>query len=175
MHCSLHDGSYPCGCVRQRVFLMAGGAAPRNRGSDIEREIAAKLTDLGVPTRRVIGSGAHGHIDKRLKGDLQIGTFEGTDAGWLLTGEVKKRKDSEGFKVLEGWLGDNDLLLLRRNHREAYTFMPWDTLVPLLQAYYREQKLGMALNTRLRGLSDGDNICSCGNVSCPKHLHGGEK
>ncbi len=150
---------------------MSGGAAPRNRGSDIEREIAQKLTEVGVPTRRVIGSGAHGHIDKRLKGDLQIGTLAVPDGGWLLTGEVKKRKNSEGFKVLEGWLEDNDLLLLRRNYREAYAFMPWDTLVPLLQAYYQRQ---VAVLTPTPEVSDGDNLDDSSDVPSTEHLHGGE-
>ncbi len=150
---------------------MSGGAAPRNRGSEIEREIAKKLTDVGVPTRRVIGSGAHGHIDDRLEGDLQIGTLDNPDGGWLLTGEVKKRKNSEGFKVLEGWLRDNDLLLLRRNYREAYAFMPWRTLVPLLKAYYERQ---VAVLTPTQEEFDGDNLDSGGNLPSLKHIHGGE-
>ena len=117
----------------------------RNKGTRIEREIAKDLTKLGVPTRRVIGSGAHGKIDERLKGDLQIGTHGTHSAEWLLTGEVKARKSGEGFAVLERWLGDNDLLLLRRNNCEPYAFMPWNTLVPLLQAYY-EDEIGVSVD-----------------------------
>lgn len=140
----------------------------RDKGSRIEREIATKLTKVGVPTRRVIGSGAHGHIDSRLEGDLQIGTFGPHNAEWLLTGEVKARKNGEGFAQLEGWLGDNDLLLLRRNNSEAYAFMPWSTLVSLLQAYYGDE-----LNERVTHY--GDNQHGGGDMPSSEHLHGGEK
>jgi hypothetical protein len=76
-------------------------------------------------------------VDSRLQGDLQIGTFGPHDAEWLLTGEVKARKNGEGFKVLEGWLGENDLLLLKRNRQDPMAVMPWRTLVPLLEVYYK--------------------------------------
>jgi len=113
------------------------GKASREKGSRIEREIAHKLTEGGVPTRRVIGSGAHGGHDARLVGDLQIGTYG--DGHWLLTGEVKARKNGEGFKTLEGWLGENDVLLLRRNHQQPLAVMPWITFVSLLQAFYEDE------------------------------------
>jgi hypothetical protein len=143
----------------------------RNKGTRIEREIATKLTELGIPTRRVIGSGAHGHIDSRLEGDLQIGTHGPHDAEWLLTGEVKARKGAAGWKVLEGWLADNDLLLLRRNHAEPYAFMPWRTLVPLLDAFYREKKQHLTLTEK----TYGSDQHSGGDMSSTEHLHGGEK
>lgn len=140
----------------------------RDKGSRIEREIAHKLTDLGVPTRRVIGSGAHGKIDQRLEGDLQIGTYGPHGAEWLLTGEVKARKDGQGFAQLEGWLGDNDLLLLRRNNRDPYAFLPWSTLVSLLKAYYDDQ-----LNQRVNPY--GDNQHSGSDLFGNEYLHGGKK
>lgn len=111
--------------------------ASRAKGNRVERELATALTEAGIPTRRVIGSGAHGHIDARLEGDLQIGTHG--DGHWLLTGEVKARKDGAGFKVLETWLADNDLLLLRRNHAEPMAVLPWRTLLPLLKAFYYDE------------------------------------
>lgn len=117
------------------------GRAAKAKGSRVERELAKLLTGAGVPTRRVIGSGAHGGIDSRLEGDLQIGTYH--DGHWLLTGEVKARKNGEGFKVLEGWLGENDLLLLKRNNKEPLAVMPWRTLVPLLQAFYDSETEGL--------------------------------
>ncbi len=141
-----------------------GGRASRDKGSKMEREIAAKLSEAGVPSRRVIGSGAYGGLDSRLAGDLQIGTYGPQDGGgWLLTGEVKARKGGAGFTQLEGWLGDNDLLLLRRNNQEAFAFMPWGTLVPLLQAFYESE------------VNDGDNQHSSSSVSRPQRIHGSEE
>ena len=49
-----------------------------------------------------------------------------------LIAEVKARKDGEGFKTLEGWLGENDMLLLKRNNAEPLAVMPWDVLVTFL-------------------------------------------
>ena len=115
--------------------------ASKEKGSRIERELAKKLTDLGIPTRRVIGSGAHGHIDRRLEGDLQVGTYGAHAAEWLLTAEVKARKNGAGFKTLEGWLGTNDILLLRRNNAEAMAVLPWETFVSLLAAFYKERNV----------------------------------
>lgn len=116
------------------------GRASRDKGTRVERELAKKLTEVGVPTRRVVGSGAYGCLDSRLAGDLQIGTYgpEGTE-GWLLTGEVKARKGGTGFVQLDKWLGDNDILLLKQNNREPLAYMPWRTLVPLLEAFYRSE------------------------------------
>jgi hypothetical protein len=115
--------------------------ASRAKGNRVEREIAKALTELGVPTRRVIGSGAHGHIDARLEGDIQIGTYGAHEGEWLLTGEIKARKSGEGFKTLEGWLGSNDLLLLKRNNAPPLAVLPWDTFTALLQAYYEARTM----------------------------------
>ena len=119
------------------------GKASRDKGSRVERELAAKLTAAGVPTRRVIGSGAHGGIDSRLRGDLQIGTLE--SGAWLLTGEVKARKDGAGFTTLDGWLGDNDLLLLKRNNSAPCVYMPWNTFQAMLYAFYKEKTTPVTL------------------------------
>lgn len=111
--------------------------ASRDKGSRVERELAAKITEAGVPTRRVIGSGAHGVHDERLRGDLQIGTLE--DGTWLLTGEVKARKSGDGFKTLERWLGDNEVLLLKRNNADPLAVMPWEVFEALLTAYFIDE------------------------------------
>ena len=46
--------------------------------------------------------------------------------------EIKGRKNGEGFSVLERWKGDNDLLILKRNHRQPAVFMDMDQLEKLL-------------------------------------------
>jgi hypothetical protein len=111
---------------------MAGGRASRAKGSRVERELAKALTEAGIPTRRVIGSGAHGHIDSRLTGDLQVGTSEDGNT-WKWVAEVKARKGGTGFATLDQWLGDNDILLLKRNNAEPTAYLPWRTLVSLLK------------------------------------------
>jgi hypothetical protein len=83
-------------------------------------------------------SGAAGRYDDRLEGDVHIGTLP--NGRQLFTAEVKARKSGAGFKTLEKWLGDNDLLFLRRNNANAIVAMPWATFIDLMQCYYEENK-----------------------------------
>jgi hypothetical protein len=55
----------------------------------------------------------------------------GTDAAPLVA-EVKKRKGGAGFTQLERWLGEYDLLVLRRNHADPMIVLPWRTWAALL-------------------------------------------
>ncbi len=103
-------------------------------GSRVEREIAKKLSAAGVPARRVVMSGAAARYDPRLAGDVDVGVLPNGQA--LFTAEVKARRDGAGFKVLEGWLGDNDLLILRRDRSDPFVAMPWATFIELMRCYY---------------------------------------
>ena len=60
----------------------------------------------------------------------------------LFTAECKARKDGAGFKVLEGWLGNNDLLILRRDRQDPFVAMPWATFVELMDSYYHNEMDG---------------------------------
>ena len=99
----------------------AVGRMSRTKGGRVERELVNKLKDAGIAAERVPLSGAAG------------GTFSGDVLiQGALIAEVKARKDGEGFKTLEGWLGENDMLLLKRNNAEHLAVMPWDVLVTFL-------------------------------------------
>jgi hypothetical protein len=112
-------------------------ATKRQKGARIEREIRDRLIEAGVPTRRVIGSGAFGSYDPRLRGDLQIGVSDDEGPG-ILVGEVKGRA-SFNTKQLDGWLRDDDLLILRKDGElNPMVYMPWATFECLVQAYWRE-------------------------------------
>lgn len=107
------------------------------KGSEYERQIANRLTEAGIPSRRVIGSGAHGRIDERLEGDIQIGTLR--DGHWMLTGEVKYRKGGAGFAVLDRWMGEQDVLFLRRAHAEPMVYMRMATFEHLCKILYEQE------------------------------------
>ena len=109
-------------------------AGRRQKGSRVEREIATKLTEAGIPARRVVMSGAAARYDERLTGDVDVGVMP--DGNPLFTSEVKARRDGAGFKVLEGWLGDNDLLVLRRDRADPFVAMPWATFIRLMHSHY---------------------------------------
>lgn len=104
------------------------GARHRRVGNACEREVVDRHRDLGVKAERYPLSGA-----SRFRGsghDVDIYAF-GTDEAPLVA-EVKKRKGGAGFTQLERWLGDYDLLVLRRNHADPMLVLPWRTWAALL-------------------------------------------
>lgn len=95
------------------------------KGSRIEREIVELHIELGHKGERVPLSGSLGG---KYSGDVVL------DIGVQLRGEVKARKSGAGFATLEKWLGDNDLLFLRKDHCKPFVAMPWRTYEMLLKA-----------------------------------------
>jgi hypothetical protein len=92
----------------------------REKGQRIERELVHLHLDAGIPASRVPLSGAAGG---EFAGDLHILDF---------TAEVKARANGAGFKQLETWLGDHDLLFLRRDRQRPLVCMPWKTYITLM-------------------------------------------
>jgi len=88
----------------------------RDKGARREHELVAKHLELGIHAERVGVAYAPGH-------DIDLYPF-GRDAGALI-GEVKARKDGAGFKTLETWLGENDLLFLVRDRSDPLVVIPW--------------------------------------------------
>ena len=97
------------------------GAMSRRKGGRVEREIVNALKDAGIPAERVPLSGAHGGS---FAGDVVVAKR------WRA--EVKARKSGSGFKTLEGWLGSNDLLILKRNNADPMVLLPWSMAKALL-------------------------------------------
>jgi hypothetical protein len=97
------------------------GARHRRKGDRVERELVHQHTDIGIEAERYPLSGA-----SRFRGsghDLDIYAFGPDEAP--LVAEVKARKDGSGFATLERWLGDYDVLFLRRDHAEPLAVLPW--------------------------------------------------
>jgi hypothetical protein len=88
----------------------------RDKGARRERELVARHLELGVHADRVGVAYAPGH-------DIDVHAF-GRDHGALVA-EVKARKNGEGFKTLEAWLGENDLLFLWRDRQQPLVVLPW--------------------------------------------------
>ncbi len=102
--------------------------ASRDKGRRIEREIVARHAALGVKAERVPLSGA-----ARYQGngaDVDVYAF-GQDAAPLV-GEVKARGNGAGFTTLERWLGDSDILFLRRDRADPLIVLPWSAWARLL-------------------------------------------
>lgn len=97
------------------------GASSRRKGGRVEREIVALLKNAGIPAERVPLSGGAGGS---FTGDVIVGRK------WRA--EVKARRSGGGFKTLEKWLGDNSMLVLKRNHGDPLVVFPWSMAAALL-------------------------------------------
>jgi len=114
-----------------------GGKPSRDKGLRVEREIVNSLKESGINAERVPLSGAAGGS---FSGDIRI---EGDGDEFLA--EVKARKNGDGFKTLEGWLGENDFLFLKKNKTPPTVLMPWAVFIDLFQTYKKRS----------------DNACKC--------------
>lgn len=105
-------------------------ARERRKGADIEREIVNRHVEIGIHAERYPQSGA-----TRFRGkghDVDVYIFGVDEAPFVA--EVKGRKSADGFRMLERWLGDYDLLFLRRNRSDPLVLLPWATWEKLLGA-----------------------------------------
>lgn len=100
------------------------GKPSRNKGLRVEREIVNLLKGIGVEAERVPLSGSAGGS---FVGDIKIST---KDIDFVA--EVKARKNGDGFKTLEGWLGENDFLFLKKNKTSPTAVMSWEAFTYLL-------------------------------------------
>jgi hypothetical protein len=103
------------------------GRRSRDKGGRAEREIVALHREMGLDAHRVPLSGAV----VGYKGDVLIGDFRC---------EVKARASGAGFATIERWLGDFDILFLRRDRKTPLIVMPWRTWQKVMQ---RESGVGI--------------------------------
>ena len=93
----------------------------KDKGNRVEREIVKRHLAAGIEAERVPLSGA---VGGSFGGDVRVGD---------LRAEVKARASGEGFRLLERWLGDNDLLFLRRDRAEPLVVMEWETYTRIMR------------------------------------------
>ena len=101
----------------------------RDKGLRAEREIVDRHKAINVHAERIPLSGA-----SRYRGaghDVDLYPF-GRDAAPLVA-EVKARKNGTGFALLEKWLGDYNVLFLRRDRADPLVVLPWSTWEALLE------------------------------------------
>jgi Holliday junction resolvase len=109
------------------------GARHRVKGNRIEREIVDRHLAIGIKSERYPLSGA-----SRFRGsghDVDVYAF-GTEEAPLVA-EVKARANGGGFVTLEKWLGEYDLLVLRRDRADPLIVLPWATWTRLLEKVRR--------------------------------------
>jgi Holliday junction resolvase len=104
------------------------GARHRRKGDRIEREIVDRHKALGIKAERYPLSGA-----SRFRGsghDIDIYCYGKDEAP--IVAEVKARKNGGGFIQIERWLGEFDLLALRRDNADPIIVLPWRVWATLL-------------------------------------------
>lgn len=101
----------------------------KRRGYAVEKLLERKHRDAGIPCERVPLSGS---IGGAYAGDLAIPSVSGRE----FTIESKARKTGTGFKVLEGWMEDKDILMIKRNNQEPMVVMSWEIYEKLMKRYY---------------------------------------
>ncbi len=94
------------------------GKASRDKGLRRERAIVQLHTACGLRAERVPLSGATRYRGNGADVDLYIRGAE------PLKAEVKARGEGQGFRTLEGWLGDNDALFLVRDRATPLVVVP---------------------------------------------------
>jgi len=104
-----------------------GGSKHRSKGDRVEREIVELHEDIGIHAERYPLSGA-----SRFRGTGHDLDVYAKDAAPPLRAEVKARKEGSGFTMLEKWLGDYDLLFLKRNHKTPLVVLPWHIYARLM-------------------------------------------
>lgn len=117
------------------------GKSSKVKGAVYERRIVAAHTSAGILARKIPLSGAM----QFYKGDLKIAhTWQG---------EVKARKDANGFRVARDWLEGNDLLFLQEIGRpgagngspEPFVMMTFEVYVKLMKSWITEHQNGEGL------------------------------
>jgi Holliday junction resolvase len=105
------------------------GVRHHRKGDRIERELVERHRALGVHAERYPLSGA-----SRFRGsshDIDIYPFGNNEAP--LVAESKARRSGGGFVQLERWLGEYDILFLRRDHSDPLVLLPWRIWAALLR------------------------------------------
>ena len=116
---------------------MAGGRKAQRKGYVEENNLVNKHKEIGIRAERVPLSGAANHDGNG--GDIDLYLFG--ENGEKTKTEVKARGNGEGFTMLEKWLGDHELMFLKRNRREAMVVVDWPLWVKILEALIERENL----------------------------------
>jgi len=112
---------FPCASFDAVTRFLTATYRPKRQRDRCERELVALHKAIGVHAERYPLSGASRFRDSGH--DIDVYAF-GKDAAPLIA-ECKARRNGQGFKQLEDWLADYDVLFLRRNHAEPMVMLRW--------------------------------------------------
>lgn len=103
-------------------------AKSKIRGYNVEIWLRNKHMENGISCERVPLSGSMGG---KYSGDLAIPSVEAA----VFRCESKARKNGSGFTVIEKWMGEKDILFLKRHRQDPLVVIPFDIYLRLMGAY----------------------------------------
>lgn len=106
------------------------------KGTRAENKVRDLHLEAGVPAERVPLSGSLGG---KYSGDVIVGSIEQP----VFKIEVKARKSGKGFATIENWLGDHDIIFLKKDRAMPFIAMPWETYIKLLKGYLNNETKSM--------------------------------
>jgi len=101
----------------------------KRRGYAVEVWLRDKHTEYGIPCERVPLSGSMGG---KYCGDLAIPNVDSRE----FTIESKARRNGAGFAVIEKWMKNKDILILKRNNQDPLVILPFELYLKLMGKYY---------------------------------------
>ena len=119
--------------VRHEGRCFVGGRASKQKGYRREREVVLALREVGLDANRTPLSGALGG---ELAGDVLV-----KDPGRSSVERIEVKGRKELPKVLEGWLGENDALVLIADRQPWRVYIPFASYLEFLQQRKREREL----------------------------------
>ena len=108
---------------------MSGERASRAKVDRIERELVNQHKEIGIHAERYPPSGvsrfrgAGHHADIDAFGCVKV----------PIVAAVNGRKSGTGFTTIERWLGEHDVLFLKRNNADPFPVIPWRIWARLLE------------------------------------------
>jgi Holliday junction resolvase len=97
------------------------------KGTKLEKWVASMLEGLGVSARRQPGSGIYRDFPHDVQMNLNGNRF---------IVECKARKEPP--KVLDGWLGGANVLVVKADRAEPRVYMPWSMFAHLVHEARKE-------------------------------------
>ena len=110
------------------------GRRSQRKGYVVENAIVNLHKDAGIEATRVPLSGATGYRGN--VGDVDVRVFPD---GELIPCEIKARANGEGFTTLERWMGNHEVMFLKRNRQKPMVVISWDLWIETLKRMKGEE------------------------------------
>lgn len=105
----------------------------KDRGRFVENWIRDKHLENGIQCERVPLSGS---IGGNYSGDLAIPSIASKE----FLCESKARRNGTGFRVIEEWMGNKDILFIKRNNVDPLVVIPFKLYLRLMRVYYGKDR-----------------------------------